>query len=145
MFVCVHAMLVICCTQIPFQIELIHFSTDADSVGYPVISKLAPWQAVPYLPLGNVHKGPSIHACSTGMIARMQDLSSDWLLYAYGRHECLTVQVGAMICKRAEQLRAELVVMAKHDKGALELLLSGSCTDYCVKHCTAPLLVLRCD
>ena len=57
MYVCVHAVLVICCTQIPFQIEVIHFSTDADSVGYQVVSMLATWQAVPYLPLGNVQKG----------------------------------------------------------------------------------------
>ena len=53
--------------------------------------------------------------------------------------------MGAIICKRAEQLDAGMVVMAKHDKGALKEFFLGSSTKHCTHHCRAPVLVLHCD
>jgi len=44
---------------------------------------------------------------------------------------CLHVQIGSIICKRAAQLNAGIVVMAKHNKGCIKEFLIGSCTNYC--------------
>jgi len=39
--------------------------------------------------------------------------------------------IGSIICKRAEQLNAAAVVMAKHSKGKLQEFFVGSVTSYC--------------
>lgn len=38
--------------------------------------------------------------------------------------------IGAVICKRAEQLNASAVVLAKHNKGAIKEFFVGSVTNY---------------
>jgi hypothetical protein len=53
--------------------------------------------------------------------------------------------IGAVICRRAEQLNAAAVVMAKHNKGAIREFFVGSVTVYCTHHCKAPLLIMHCD
>eukprot|EP00798_Chlamydomonas_sp_ICE-L_P021503 gene21503-28484_t len=53
--------------------------------------------------------------------------------------------VGTVICERADQLNAGLVVMAKHNKGAIKEFFIGSSTNYCTHHCKSPILVLHCD
>ena len=55
------------------------------------------------------------------------------------------LQIGSIICQRADQLQAALVVMAKHNKGALQEFFVGSSTTYCTHHCRSPVLVLHCD
>jgi len=41
-----------------------------------------------------------------------------------------TDSIGSIICKRAAQLNAGIVVMAKHNKGCIKEFLIGSCTNY---------------
>jgi nucleotide-binding universal stress UspA family protein len=53
--------------------------------------------------------------------------------------------IGAIVCRRAEQLNAGTVVMAKHSKGRLREFFVGSVTTYCTHHCKSPLLVMHCD
>eukprot|EP00798_Chlamydomonas_sp_ICE-L_P025603 gene25603-11255_t len=53
-------------------------------------------------------------------------------------------KVGDIICKRAKDLDA-MVVMGKHPKGKVEEFFSGSSTNYCVKHCKQPVLILHCE
>ncbi|KAG2438368.1 hypothetical protein HYH02_010823 [Chlamydomonas schloesseri] len=53
--------------------------------------------------------------------------------------------IGAVICKRAEQLQAAAVVMAKHNKGAIKEFFVGSVCNYCTHHCKSPVLVMHCD
>lgn len=53
--------------------------------------------------------------------------------------------IGAIVCKRAEQLGASAVIMAKHNKGRLQEFFVGSVTSYCTHHCNAPVLVMHCD
>lgn len=43
--------------------------------------------------------------------------------------------IGAVICKRADQLNASAVVLAKHNKGAIKEFFVGSVTNY-VSVCT---------
>ena len=54
-------------------------------------------------------------------------------------------QVGSIVCKRAEQLGAAMVVMAKHNKGAIKEFFLGSSTKFCTHNCRTPVLVLHCD
>ena len=42
--------------------------------------------------------------------------------------------IGAVICKRAEQINAAAVVLAKHNKGAIAEFFVGSVTNYCESH-----------
>jgi len=51
--------------------------------------------------------------------------------------------VGEALCRRAQELDAQAVVMASHNKGAIQRLFLGSTSDYCVKHCAQPLIVIR--
>lgn len=53
--------------------------------------------------------------------------------------------IGAVICRRAAQLNAAAVVMAKHNKGRLREFFVGSVTNYCTHHCKSPLLIMHCD
>ncbi|GIL49589.1 hypothetical protein Vafri_5924 [Volvox africanus] len=53
--------------------------------------------------------------------------------------------IGAVICRRAEQLQASCVVMAKHNKGAVKEFFVGSVCNYCTHHCKSPVLVMHCD
>lgn len=49
--------------------------------------------------------------------------------------------VGEMICERAKDLPAAAVVMARHEKGALQRVFLGSTTTYCTNHCPASLVI----
>jgi nucleotide-binding universal stress UspA family protein len=51
--------------------------------------------------------------------------------------------IGAVICKRAEQLQAAVIVMAKHNKGALKEFFVGSATNYVTHHAVCPVLVMH--
>ncbi|KAG2492783.1 hypothetical protein HYH03_008944 [Edaphochlamys debaryana] len=53
--------------------------------------------------------------------------------------------IGAVICKRAEQLQASCIVMAKHNKGAIKEFFVGSVCNYCTHHAKQPVLVMHCD
>jgi len=39
--------------------------------------------------------------------------------------------IGSIICKRAEQVNASAVIMAKHTKGMIKEFIVGSATNYC--------------
>lgn len=53
--------------------------------------------------------------------------------------------IGSITCKRAEQVNANLVVMAKHNKGAVKEFFMGSVTNYMSHHCKAPVCILHVD
>ena len=53
--------------------------------------------------------------------------------------------IGAIVCKRAEQLQAAAVVMAKHNKGAIKEFFVGSVCNYCTHHAKVPVLVMQAD
>lgn len=59
------------------------------------------------------------------------------------KYETDNESIGELICRKAKELKANLVVVAKHNQGALSELFLGSVTTYCVKHCTVPCLVYR--
>ena len=42
--------------------------------------------------------------------------------------------IGSIICKRAEQINAVAVVLAKHNKGKIAEFFVGSVTNYCESH-----------
>ena len=47
------------------------------------------------------------------------------------RHSTDSDSVGSAICERASKLGAALVVLSKHNKGALKEFFVGSVTNYC--------------
>ncbi|KAF8060065.1 Zeaxanthin epoxidase [Scenedesmus sp. PABB004] len=53
--------------------------------------------------------------------------------------------IGALVCRRAEQVGAVAVVMAKHSRGAIKEFFVGSVTNYCAHHCKQPVLILHVD
>lgn len=53
--------------------------------------------------------------------------------------------IGSIVCKRADQINASAIVMAKHTKGAIKEFFLGSVSNYCTHHSIAPVLVLHCD
>uniref|UniRef100_A0A6U2J0P9 UspA domain-containing protein n=1 Tax=Chlamydomonas euryale TaxID=1486919 RepID=A0A6U2J0P9_9CHLO len=53
--------------------------------------------------------------------------------------------IGSIICKRAEQVNASAVIMAKHTKGMIKEFIVGSATNYCTRNCRSPVLVMHCD
>lgn len=48
---------------------------------------------------------------------------------------CDNDSIGSIICKRADQLNAAAVMLAKHDKGAIAEFFVGSVTTYCEWSC----------
>jgi structural maintenance of chromosome 2 len=53
--------------------------------------------------------------------------------------------IGALLCRRAEQLNAAVLLMAKHNRGAVKEFFIGSVSNYALHHCKQPVLVLHCD
>lgn len=53
--------------------------------------------------------------------------------------------IGSIICKRATQLNAAAIVLAKHTRGAIQEFFIGSVTSYLTHHSTTPIMVLHCD
>ncbi|KXZ53365.1 hypothetical protein GPECTOR_7g1261 [Gonium pectorale] len=53
--------------------------------------------------------------------------------------------IGAVVCKRAEQLPAAVVVLSKHSRGAIKEFFVGSVCSYCVHHSKVPVLVMHGD
>ena len=53
--------------------------------------------------------------------------------------------VGRIVCKKAEELQAEPLVLATHRKGYLQGLVVGSVSHYCAKHCKQPVLLVQPD
>jgi len=51
--------------------------------------------------------------------------------------------VGQMICGKADELRATLVVMAAHNKGRLVRFIVGSTTQYCIRKSHVTVLVMQ--
>ena len=51
--------------------------------------------------------------------------------------------VGRAVCVTAEQLGAGLLVVAAHDKGPIEELLTGSTSKYVTTHSKRPVLLLH--
>ena len=47
------------------------------------------------------------------------------------------------MCAKAEELGAEPLVVAAHDKGPIEELLLGSTSKYVAAHCKRPVLLLH--
>ncbi|GBF98512.1 adenine nucleotide alpha hydrolase [Raphidocelis subcapitata] len=61
------------------------------------------------------------------------------------RCDTSTDSIGALISSRAESLQVAVVVMAKHNKGAVREFFLGSCTSYVLHHCKQPVVVLHSD
>lgn len=51
--------------------------------------------------------------------------------------------IGKAVCAKAEELGAEPLVVAAHDKGPIEELLLGSTSKYVAAHCKRPVLLLH--
>jgi structural maintenance of chromosome 2 len=51
--------------------------------------------------------------------------------------------VGEVLCQRASDLKAVAVVMASHNKGAVQRFFLGSATEYCARNCSVPIVVLH--
>lgn len=51
--------------------------------------------------------------------------------------------IGKAVCKKAEELGADPLVVASHDKGPLEELLLGSVSKFCATHSKRPVLLLH--
>ncbi|KAI7843254.1 hypothetical protein COHA_003088 [Chlorella ohadii] len=63
-----------------------------------------------------------------------------WLhLVKESRHK----HIGKAVCKKADELGAEPLVLAAHDRSALEKMFLGSVSDYCVTHSKRPVLLLH--
>ncbi|GAB4820045.1 hypothetical protein N2152v2_007091 [Parachlorella kessleri] len=54
-----------------------------------------------------------------------------------------TDNIGEIICKRADSLKAHAVVLAKHQRGLLHELFLGSVAKYVCGHCKQPVVVLH--
>ena len=51
--------------------------------------------------------------------------------------------VADIICQRAEQAHASLIVLSKHNKGAMKELFTGSVTAKVIKRSKVPLLIFH--
>lgn len=52
---------------------------------------------------------------------------------------------GQMICKVAEEGDVDVVVVGSHGRGFLQRVVIGSVSEYVVRHCKVPVLVVRHD
>ncbi|KAL6770182.1 hypothetical protein ACKKBG_A33920 [Auxenochlorella protothecoides x Auxenochlorella symbiontica] len=57
------------------------------------------------------------------------------------KSETDTDSIGAVICRKAEELGAGLVVLSARQNSRLHDFFVGSVSGYCLEHCAAPLLI----
>ncbi len=51
--------------------------------------------------------------------------------------------MGHIICQKAEDLRASLIVMANHNRSAVAELIMGSVSQYVMHHAKKPVLITK--
>jgi nucleotide-binding universal stress UspA family protein len=49
--------------------------------------------------------------------------------------------IGTVLCKKADELNAAVLVVARHDKSKLQEFFIGSVSKFCIEHCKTPVLV----
>eukprot|EP01024_Parvocaulis_polyphysoides_P023193 TRINITY_DN21442_c0_g1_i2.p4 TRINITY_DN21442_c0_g1~~TRINITY_DN21442_c0_g1_i2.p4 ORF type:complete len:156 (-),score=19.39 TRINITY_DN21442_c0_g1_i2:441-908(-) len=59
------------------------------------------------------------------------------------KSEVDTDSIGDVVCKKAEELEACAVVMAKHQKSKVMEFFLGSVTNYCMHRCRRPVVVVH--
>jgi len=59
------------------------------------------------------------------------------------KSETDTESVGHIICQKAQDIKATIVVMANHNKNAVTEFFMGSVSQYVMHHCRKPVLVTR--
>eukprot|EP01025_Chloroclados_australasicus_P016324 TRINITY_DN1814_c0_g1_i2.p4 TRINITY_DN1814_c0_g1~~TRINITY_DN1814_c0_g1_i2.p4 ORF type:complete len:156 (+),score=15.35 TRINITY_DN1814_c0_g1_i2:696-1163(+) len=59
------------------------------------------------------------------------------------KSEVDTDSIGGVVCRKAEELEACAVVMAKHQKSKVTEFFLGSVTNYCMHRCRIPVVVVH--
>jgi hypothetical protein len=57
------------------------------------------------------------------------------------QYEIDTDSIGELVCRKAAQLGAAAVVLARHDRGRVKEFFLGSVSNYCIHHCRQPVVV----
>lgn len=60
-------------------------------------------------------------------------------------HRVVEGSAGPMICQVAEDLSPDVVVVGSHGRGFIKRVVIGSVSEHVVRHCSAPVLVIRHD
>jgi nucleotide-binding universal stress UspA family protein len=60
-------------------------------------------------------------------------------------HRVVEGSAGPMICQVAHDVQPDVVVVGSHGRGFLTRVLIGSVSEHVVRHCEAPVLVVRHD
>ena len=60
-------------------------------------------------------------------------------------HRVVEGSAGPMICQVAEDLAPDVVVVGSHGRGFIKRVVIGSVSEHVVRHCHAPVLVIRHD
>lgn len=58
-------------------------------------------------------------------------------------HRVVEGSAGPMICQVAADVAPDVVVVGSHGRGVLKRMLIGSVSEHVVRHCNAPVLVVR--
>lgn len=64
-------------------------------------------------------------------------------IVAVTAYDTACAKVGELVCEVAAATNAACVAMARHGKGTLRELVTGSVTNYCVHHCGSPVVVIN--
>ena len=64
-------------------------------------------------------------------------------IVAVAAYDTACAKVGELVCEVAAATNAACVAMARHGKGTLRELVTGSVTNYCVHHCSSPVVVIN--
>ena len=51
--------------------------------------------------------------------------------------------IGEIVCRKAQEAQASIVIMAAHNKGSSVQHAVGAVTRYCTRHCTSTVLVMQ--
>lgn len=77
---------------------------------------------------------PDVTSCRPGRYSPFPPLSQS---------EVDTESLGHIVCEKAEELKATLVVMGNHGKGKVAEFFRGSVSQYVSHHCKRPFLIVR--
>ena len=140
--------------RLPYNVEVVHFATDCESIGqvWGCLLSVCHAQSMACLLHGVFVKGcmscldficlrygGARHSAESAWVkCTMEPRRVGCTLFADGYH-CIV----QMVCARAEALDAAGIVLSKHNKGKVAEFFLGSVTNYCTHHAQQPVVVFQ--
>lgn len=103
---------------------------------------------VDYLPSHMAHRNEELIKSAEAFIVRralrhMEGVTEPKPVVHVIKYETDADSIGELLCRKAEELDAAVMVLSQHDKTRVQQIFLGSVSNYCTHHCKRSVIVHR--